>query len=82
MTSGPYETEHEAVSASLYVQRGLLGTGRDMTGANLDELTDACAAAGVTVGAYDARILRWLADYEPQTCAVVAGLIARAHAGP
>ena len=82
MTTGPYETEHEAVSASLYVQRGLLGTGRDMTGANLDDLTGACSAAGVQIGAYDLRILRWLANYEPQTCAVVAGLIARAHAGP
>ena len=43
-------------------------------------LLDACADAGSQVGAYDLRILHWRANYEPATCAVVAGLIARAHA--
>ena len=33
------------------------------------------------MGAYDRRILAWLAGFEPQTCAVVAGLITRANAG-
>ena len=30
------------------------------------------------LGAYDRRILGWLARWEPTTCAVVAGLITRA----
>ncbi len=37
-----------------------------------------CGAAGVELGAYDRRIVAWLAGWEPQTCAVVAGLITRA----
>jgi hypothetical protein len=47
--------------------------------ANHARLTEACQSAGVTLGAYDARILAWLANYEPETCAVVTGLIKRAH---
>jgi hypothetical protein len=51
-------------------------------GAGKDEcerlLTGACETAGVTLGAYDARIIRWLANWEPETCAVFAGLITRA----
>ena len=42
-------------------------------------LEDACSAAGVETGAYDHRILAWLAGWGPGTCAVVAGLITRAH---
>jgi hypothetical protein len=41
-------------------------------------LMDACQSAGVVLGAYDARILAWLANYEPETCAVITGLISRA----
>lgn len=44
-------------------------------------LTDACKVAGVVLGAYDRRILAWLAGYEPSTCAVVAGIIRRAAGG-
>lgn len=43
-------------------------------------LTDACEAAGVTLGAYDQRIVTWLGGWEPATCAVFAGLIRRAYA--
>jgi hypothetical protein len=43
-------------------------------------LLQACAAAGVTLGAFDRRILGWLAGWEPTTCAVIAGLITRAAA--
>lgn len=49
-----------------------------ITAANLDMLTDAVNAAGVQLGDYDRRILDWLANYEPATCAVIAGLITRA----
>jgi hypothetical protein len=40
-------------------------------------LEEACETVGVEVGAYDHRILVWLAGFEPQACAVIAGLIAR-----
>jgi hypothetical protein len=43
-------------------------------------LEGACQAAGVQLGAYDHRILIWLTAWEPATCAVIAGLITRAHA--
>ena len=42
-------------------------------------LEEACEAAGVKIGAYDHRILVWLARWGPATCAVAAGLITRAH---
>lgn len=38
-------------------------------------------AAGVEPGAFERRILAWLAGREPETCAVIAGLIGRAAAG-
>jgi hypothetical protein len=76
--TGPYETEREAVEASLWLVRDK-GTGRDMGKSNLDDLTGAAADANVVLGAYDQRILEWLAGYEPQTCAVIAGLIRRAY---
>jgi hypothetical protein len=44
-------------------------------------LCKACADAGITVGAYDHQILLLIAGYEPETCAVIAGLIRRAAAG-
>ncbi len=44
-------------------------------------IINACGAAGVQLGGYDLRIIGWLAGWEPQTCAVVAGLIERAAAG-
>ena len=45
---------------------------------SLDHLTAACETAGVELGAYDRRVLTWLARWEPEMCAVVAGLILRA----
>ena len=39
-----------------------------------------CGAVGVELGACDRRIVAWLSGWEPQTCAVVAGLIDRARA--
>ncbi len=37
------------------------------------------AAAGVDTGEYDDRIISWLAGWEPETVAVIAGLIGRAY---
>jgi hypothetical protein len=82
---GPFETERQAldwpaVRAVFAAFDADPGAGK-MRPHNLAMLTDACAAAGVEMGAYDRRILAWLALWEPTTCAVVAGIIARAAAG-
>ena len=82
MSAGPFETRREAsqtpevraVYAAMHAstRRGVMAE----MGQRL--LEDACAAAGVTLGNHDRRILGWLAGFEPETCAVVAGLITRA----
>lgn len=41
-------------------------------------ICEALSAAGVHVGSYDHRIIWWLAGWEPQVCAVIAGFIIRA----
>lgn len=79
---GPYETREQARAdaadiherARRSIRRGVLAE------ANHARLSEACQSAGVTLGAYDARILAWLANYEPETCAVITGLISRASA--
>ena len=81
-TTTPYETERQAAAdvAGIYAQcdrsnrRGVMGE------ANLAYLRDACDRATVSLGAFDTRILAWLAGWEPETCAVVAGLVTRAYA--
>jgi hypothetical protein len=78
--NGPFETEHEArqspaVQAAYGAWSPRLGS---LTGANHAMLFTACTTTGVELGAYDRRILRWLAGFEPQTCAVIAGIISRA----
>jgi len=80
-TSGPFETEREARDAAL--ERG--GPPEDgwtilSAEQNLAMLLGACADAGITVGAYDSRILHWLAGFEDATCMAVAGWVLRAHA--
>ena len=78
---GPYETEQQARVdvADLYEQSRRSGLRGALADANYAYLADARERTGVALGAYDARILTWLAHWEPATCAVVAGLIARAH---
>jgi hypothetical protein len=83
--SAPLETERQAqelpaVRAVYEAFRASPGVGR-MAPHNHRMLEDACSAAGVEPGAFDHRILLWLAGFEPTTCAVVAGLISRAAAG-
>ena len=84
--SGPYETEAQAraVPAVRAAYEAAHNSPRRgvMTERNHEALCRAAAAAGVALGAYDHRILQWLAGFEPQTCAVVAGLITRAAAAP
>lgn len=77
----PYETEDQArmipaVRAVYEAYDHGHGTG-DLSGAPL--ILAACEAAGVGLGAYDARIIAWLGNWEPAMCAVIAGLIVRAH---
>jgi hypothetical protein len=76
--SGPYETERQAADAARHIYDSPPGTGAWGTGSHR-LLEDACTAAGVRLGAYDQRILLWLAGQEPSTCAVIAGLITRAR---
>jgi hypothetical protein len=78
--SGPYETERQAGDAARHIYDSPPGTGAWAAG-NHRLLLDACASAGVYLGAYDHRIIEWLTGWEPATCAVIAGLITRAHAG-
>ncbi len=81
--NGPFETDREVtqtpqVQAVYAAFDAAPGVGR-MAPHNLVMLTAACDGAGVVLGAYDRRILAWLAGWEPQTCAAVAGLITRAR---
>jgi hypothetical protein len=76
----PYETERQAREAARHILDSPPGTGAWSDG-NRQLLEDACRAAGVQFGAYDYRILLWLAGWEPSTCAVIAGWITRAGAG-
>ena len=47
---------------------------------NLRMMLDVCVAADVETRTVDRRILGWLAGFEPETCAVIAGLVTRAPA--
>jgi hypothetical protein len=82
---GPFETRDQvrrlpAVQAVYEAFRADPGAGK-MAPHNEAMLTGACQSAGVELGAFDHRIVAWLAAWEPETCAVVAGLIARAAVG-
>ena len=82
---GPFETEQQAretpeVQAVYAAFDAAPGVGR-MAPHTMNMLTAACAAADVQLGAYDRLVLQWLATWEPQTAAVITGLIIRAHAG-
>lgn len=72
--SGPFATKAEAHQAA-----GPLPEPGSYHGHNQRLIMGACHAAGVALGSYDIQIIEWLAQWEPATCAVVAGLITRAH---
>lgn len=74
---GPYASDREAANDARDVYRA--GPG-GFVGANYERLINACIQTGITVGAFDHRILVWLSGWEPETCQVVIGLITRAHA--
>ena len=78
--SGPFETEREAHFASLWAKQAPdrpAHAGTDMAAVNAADLLG--VLAGVELGAYDRRIVGWLAGWEPLTVAVICGLIRRAR---
>ena len=79
----PLETEDQArhlpVVAAIYAAAREAPARGVMAEKSLAMLTAALHDGGVAVGAYDARILAWLAQWEPQLCAAVAGWVERAH---
>jgi len=74
---GPYETEQEARAAVAAIYDAAWQT--PMADGCRAMLDAACAAAGVTLGAFDRRIIHWLSAWECECTAVVAGLILRAR---
>jgi hypothetical protein len=78
--TGPFETEQEARDAARLA--GVQFVAGQIRDTNLRMLLDTLNAAGVQLGAYDRRIVEWLAEYEPATCMVIASLIARAADDP
>jgi len=80
-SAGPFDTERQALDLpevkAAYASITGPGTG---TLECVRILETALQAASVDLGAYDRRIVNWLGNWEAQTCAVIAGLIYRAHA--
>lgn len=80
---GPFESERQAGSSpaarAVYAAFDADPGPGKMKPHNLAVLTRACEAAGVELGAYDERILAGVANWEPATCVVIAGIIRRAR---
>ncbi len=74
---GPFDNERDASAASSWARDGR--PSGSMTTSNIKDLLDACGSAGVMVGSYDIEVIQWIGGFEPSTCAVIAGLIGRAH---
>ena len=83
--NGPYETREQARESSrarAAWKAWHADPGPGKMAPHLHRMLDeACSAAGVELGAYDHRIIQWMAGWEPEVCAVLAGLITRAAAG-
>ncbi len=84
--TGPFQDERQAREAAQQYTgppgASLTGPPGQLADANQAMLLDACNAAGVELGEFDARIVAWLAGWERSTVAVVAGLISRAGGQP
>jgi hypothetical protein len=80
--ASPYETRQQAAADAADVYDRARRTPRRgaIAEANLARLTGACEHAQVIRGAYDTHILEWLADWESETCTVIAALVTRAYA--
>ena len=83
--AGPFESEQQALGTPAVREIYAAFQARPRQGrihpGSLAMLRAACEKADVELGAYDLRILSWLAGWEPQACAVIAGLITRARIG-
>jgi hypothetical protein len=79
---GPYETHSAAMkdSADVYLTARLDSRSDTLSRINEGLLLGTLAAAGVSLGAYDRRIVGWLADWEPEVIQVIIGLIERTRA--
>jgi hypothetical protein len=75
--TGPFETERQAAAMSLWETHGRQAGQRHA--ANVADLAAEIGAARITLGAYDRRVVEWLAGWDPSTVAVVCGLISRAR---
>ena len=80
---GPFNSEREALDTraaavlkAAYDEHPGVGAGNQE---RADLLTAACEAAGVVLGDYDLRLLRWLANWENGQCVSLAGIIRRAY---
>jgi hypothetical protein len=78
--TGPFETEVEAIAAPAVqaVYEAMRSRNARMQDGSAAMILAACEGAGVTLGAYEARIVRWVAGFEPQAAAALAAIIARA----
>lgn len=74
---GPYEAERDAMRASWWATEAHSPALR-ISDANRAQLGD--VLAGLEMGAWDWRIIDWLAGYEPSTVTVICGIISRARA--
>jgi hypothetical protein len=82
MSGGPYQSEDEALAdpavQGIYDQMRREPQTFRMQDGSAALIFAACMLAGVELGDYDVRIIRWVAWFEPQSAAVIAGLITRA----
>jgi hypothetical protein len=80
---GPFPTWESAYRSpavlAVYAAGPVIADG--LAPSNETMLSRALSAAGVSTGAYDRAVLEWLAGWEPETCAVIAGWVARAACG-
>jgi hypothetical protein len=82
---GPFWNEDDATTPAVLAIYEASAASNDrgvMADRNQRLLEEACKVAWVVLGAYDRMILTWLAQYEPQTCMVIAGIIRRAARPP
>ena len=85
-TLGPFDTERQvrelAAVRAIFDAALATGGGGGLSTGNRQLLGRVLAGARVRLGAYDERIVSWLAGWEPQVVAVIAGWITRAEPGP
>ena len=72
----PLESEGQA--RALPAVRAASAAGDGQAGWNRVLLAGALAGAGVELGAYDIRVVDWLALWEPHVVACIAGWVQRA----